>query len=198
MESTNADDFQLYLSGKNNFRYQVFPEYKAFRIDTYRPKWEKSTKDYLVDKWSAIWTDGYEADDAMGINQKEDTIICTIDKDLDQIPGAHYRWAIVRKGVEVTPEKLYEVSEEEAIYNFYYQLLVGDPADGIKGCAGIGKVKATRILSSCTSEQEMFKAVREVYGLDEEMNLNAQVLWIWRKENDNILERFKQFETTVE
>lgn len=193
LESTNADDFQLYLSGKNNFRYQVFPEYKAFRIDTYRPKWEKSTKDYLVDKWGATWTDGYEADDAMGINQKEDTIICTIDKDLDQIPGAHYRWAIVRKGVEVTPEKLYEVSEEEAIYNFYYQLLVGDPADGIKGCAGIGKVKATRILSSCTSEQEMFEAVREAYGLDEEMNLNAQVLWIWRKENDNILERFKEF-----
>jgi 5'-3' exonuclease len=193
LQATGAEQYQLYLTGKNNFRYQIFPEYKAGRIDTYRPQWEKSTKEHLVNSWNAVWTNGYEADDALGINQSDNTIICTIDKDLDMIPGNHYRWAITRNGVEVSPAREYVVSNEEAIHNFYYQLLVGDPADGIKGCKGIGKVKATGILSGCESEREMFEAVRDSYGCDEEMNLNAQVLWIWRKENDNVLERFKEF-----
>ena len=173
--ATGADSYKMFLSGPDNFRYRVFPEYKANRLDAKRPKWEKDVKTYLEIDWNGKWSKGCEADDLLGMNQTKDTIICTIDKDLDMIPGMHYNF--VKK-------ELYDISPEKAIYNFYYQLLVGDTADGIKGVPGIGPKKAARILAECQSEREMLEACREAYGNDDEMEMNAKVLWIWRKEGD--------------
>lgn len=110
----------------------------------------------------------------MDIN-KPVSIIATVDKDLDMIPGWHYNF--VKK-------ELYNVTPEQAIYNFYYQCLVGDTADGVKGVPGIGPKKAARILDACESEREMYEAVREAYGMDEAFEMNAKVLWIWRKKGD--------------
>ena len=68
---TGASEYELWLSGKGNFRYSVFPEYKANRIKAQRPKWEKEVKQYLVDNWNANWTEGIEADDMLGIRQMQ-------------------------------------------------------------------------------------------------------------------------------
>lgn len=186
LQATGADAFHLFLSGKDNFRYKVFPEYKANRREAKRPKWEQEVKTYFSLDWNAEWSDGCEADDMMGIALTElgdEGIIATIDKDLDMIPGKHYNF--VKK-------ELYEITPDQAVYNFYYQLLVGDTADGIKGVPGIGPKKAGRILAACESEREqllryekaMLEACREAYGSDEEMEMNAKCLWIWRKPGD--------------
>jgi 5'-3' exonuclease len=111
----------------------------------------------------------------LGARQTTDSIICTIDKDLDQIPGQHYNF--VRK------EK-YNVSEDEGNRFFFYQLLVGDPTDGIKGVPGIGPKKATRLLDS-TPPDEWLDRIRDLYASEEDLDLNAQCVYIWRKENDN-------------
>jgi 5'-3' exonuclease len=176
---------QVYLSGKNNFRYQVFPEYKVNRINAKRPKWEHEVKEYLSKQWGAEWSEGCEADDLLGINQMRgniDTTICTIDKDLDMIPGWHYNF--------VKKEK-YFVTPEEAIRFFYYQCLIGDTADGIKGAANIGPVKAKRILDACEAEanggdveRHYRDAVMNMFSSYEEFLMTAQCLWIWRKPND--------------
>lgn len=77
--------------------------------------------------------------------------------------------------------KVFEVSEHEAMYNLYYQMLVGDlQTDNIMGCGsyktlvyksgkkkgqeytkrvGIGPAKAKKILEGCTTEEEMYEAV---------------------------------------
>lgn len=180
-------EYELWLSGKGNFRYNVFPEYKANRIKVARPKWEHEVKAHLVKNWQANWSEGCEADDMLGIRQAtsepESTIICSIDKDLDMIPGWHYNF--------VKKEKYY-VTPEEATRWFYYQLMVGDSADGIKGCSGIGPKKADKFLSSCASEKEMYEGVLDLYGCYQEMLMNSRCLWIWQKENDNIEERWKE------
>ena len=117
---TESDEYEVYLTGKNNFRYSVFPEYKANRKDAKRPKWEQAVKDYLIIEWDAIVTDGEEADDKLGARQcelsfaEDNSVICTIDKDLDMIPGGHYNF--------VKKEKRY-ISPEEATRFFYYQLI---------------------------------------------------------------------------
>lgn len=171
----------MWLTGKGNFRYAVYPEYKGNRRGAIRPKWELEVKDYLVSTWSANYSDGCEADDMLGVRQCElsvdddNSVIVTIDKDLNMIPGGHYNF--------VKKEKFY-VTPEEGIRFFYYQLLVGDPTDNLKGCKGIGKVKAERLLSDGASEEEWFDIVRDAYSNDEEMTMNAQCLWIWRKMND--------------
>jgi DNA polymerase-1 len=185
IQATDATEYELWLTGPNNFRYQVFPEYKANRIGGYRPKWEKETKEFLIDNWNANVSEGCEADDMVGVRQceSENTIIAHIDKDIDMIPGWHYTWPIVRKGTVVREAKKYYVTPEEAHRFFCYQLLIGDPTDGLKGVVGVGPKKANAILDG-NKPEDWLEIIRGMYSCDEELILNAQCLWIWRKLND--------------
>ena len=183
LDTTNSDTFRVFLSGGNNFRHEIYPEYKANRKEMVDPKWRKLCKEYLVQEWGAEVTDGYEADDALGINQTVDTIICTIDKDLDMIPGLHYSWPIIRGGLTVREGRIYEVSEVEGLRSFYRSLLVGDRTDNIFGVDGIGKVKAAKAIDPLETEEEMFDRVAELYQGDmDRMLVNGKCLWIMREE----------------
>jgi 5'-3' exonuclease len=134
---------------------------------------------------------GCEADDMLGVRQCElscdsdESIICTIDKDLNMIPGSHYNF--VKK-------ERYVVTPEDGIRFFYYQMLIGDTTDNIKGVVGIGKQKATKLLDRCSTEGEYFDAVRDAYSNDEEMLMNARCLYIWKYMHDDPLEHFKRFD----
>lgn len=182
VDETSVESYELWFSGKDNFRYDVFPEYKANRIGAYRPKWEASTKRFLADEMGARWFDGAEADDILAIRQtelKDESIIISIDKDMRQVPGWHYSWELKRKEVVSRVAERVYVTPEEGLRHFYTQLIIGDNADGIPGCPGKGK-KAATILENLHSEQEMFEAVRSMYDCDEAMLLMGQVLWLWR------------------
>lgn len=172
-----ATEYEVWLSGANNFRYKVYPEYKANRQGGYRPKWEKEVKEFLKTTHNAQTIDNAEADDALGARQVSDgsTIIVTNDKDLKQIKGLHY---------DPVKKVLFTITPEEATYWFYYQMLIGDPVDNIKGVQGIGPKKATAILANCNSEKEMKQAVLDCYSCEEEYLLNAKCLWIFHKEDD--------------
>lgn len=182
LHETGVETYEVWFSGKNNFRYDLFPEYKANRIGGYRPKWEESTKQFLADRVDAKWFENAEADDALAIRQtelKDESIIISIDKDMRQVPGWHYSWELTRNEVVTRPAEKVYVSPEEGLRNFYTQLVVGDTADGIPGCPGKGK-KAATVLQDLHTEQEMFETVRAMYDCDEAMLLMGQVLWLWR------------------
>ena len=94
LEDTGATSYQVYLTGSNNFRREIAPSYKANRPDERPAHWE-AVRQFLVTQHKAIICDGYEADDEMGIQQDKETlttVICSIDKDLLQIPGRHYNF----------------------------------------------------------------------------------------------------------
>lgn len=185
MRETKATEYKLALSGDNNFRKKLYPEYKANRKDQVRPHWLLDAKDYLRQKWDAVSQDDCEADDLLGIWQcaGNNTIICSLDKDLHMIPGRHYSWEIgTTKWTR--PATLDHITTYEGFYNFYHQMITGDPSDNVKGIVGKGKVAAKSILADCLNESDMFEAVREAYDNDGEMLLNGQCLWIWRKQQD--------------
>lgn len=191
LRDTNATEYELWLTGGANFRYKVYPEYKANRHGAYRPKWEKEVRQHLTSSWQANTTDGIEADDMLGIRQMELTIdkddgsmIAHLDKDINQIPGWHFNWELNRLGKCVREKRQYFVTLEEGNRFFYYQLLTGDPTDNIKGAVGIGPKKAEALLDSM-EEHEWYNAVLDCYSCEEELDLNAQCLYIWRKHNDN-------------
>lgn len=179
LDEVGAKEQILFLTGKGNFRYEVYPEYKNFRQNKERPRWEQALRNHLVDQWEAQIVHGIEGDDACGIAQcgslKDKTIIIHQDKDINMIPGWHYNF--------VKKEKYY-VTDEEAIRFFYYQLLTGDRVDAIKGVAGIGPKKAEKLLDG-KEVNELFNIVSDCYSSEEEMDLNATCLWIWRKQKDN-------------
>jgi 5'-3' exonuclease len=186
-EACNQSSMELWLSGKNNFRYEVFPEYKANRINAKRPKWEHEVKDFMRVHFQANTSEGCEADDMLGVRATElgdGSIIATIDKDLDMIPGWHYNFV---------KREHYFVSPEKAIRHFYYQCIVGDAADGIKGVPGLGPKKAKNLLDACEEEalrdgtdvnKLYYECVSNLFSCYEEFEMTAKCLWIWRKPGD--------------
>jgi len=171
--------YQGYLTGKSNYRSEISSTYKQNRKDVRRPIHYDSLRDYLVTKWDFKVSDNQEADDAIGIdvyNSPEDsTCVMSIDKDLNMLRGWHYNFV---------KEILYYVTEQEAIKNFYTQILTGDRVDNIAGLKGIGPVKAKKILSNCNTEESLFKAVLNKYDNNiETLTERARLLWIRRQEN---------------
>lgn len=178
-------------------------EYLNATEDTYtyqpKPVWYEEVRTYLLDQHGAIMTRKQEADDALGIRQikgfddkkiiqkNASTVICTLDKDMRTIPGYHYNW---------WHEEFDWVSESDARYNFYTQILTGDTSDNIKGLPavagevreaygirasktnGCGPAAAKKILEGCKTDKQfceriysVFKSYVEEYyigeGLDE-------------------------------
>lgn len=148
LEEIDADIFQIYLTDSpSNFRKRIYPDYKANRIQE-EPIHNQYLKEYLVLKHGAIVAPEQEADDYLGIYQDKEnftTTICSIDKDLKQIPGHHYDFV---KGIKSF------VTEEESIEFFYIQVLSGDKGDNIHGIPGIGVVKAKKYLDKFFESRE--------------------------------------------
>lgn len=130
------------------FRHDLFDGYKANRKGQRKPIAWKAARAHLEATTNAVWRPRLEADDIMGIlatgqtklaPASADRIICSVDKDMKQIPGLHYDWT-KDEGVRV-------VSEQDADAFFYTQTIAGDPTDGIPGIPGVGMVKAAKLLA---------------------------------------------------
>lgn len=180
LAAVGAESYQVWLSDKreNNFRRQIYPEYKANRTRP-DPIHLAAVKQYLVDKWQANTAIGQEADDALGIEQTKaefgSTIICSIDKDLKQIPGRHYNFV---------KQEFDDVDELTGVRWFYKQLLIGDVSDNVVGVYGLGPKKSASLLDHITDEVEMFEIVQSKYDSLDRLLINGKVLWMRRKENE--------------
>ena len=181
LHSVQATSHQLYLTGANNFRKTINPQYKANRKDKPRPKWLEAVREALVLDWSASITDCIEADDAMGIAQTDSTVICSLDKDMLMIPGRHYNW-VKDLWTGVTPEL--------GLKFFWKQMIMGDVADNIQGIRGLGIVKAANLIDPITEEtveeldERCYKLVSDLYSDSNRLHINAKCLWIQRSPGD--------------
>lgn len=186
LHETNASSYKGFISGPENFRYSIDPTYKANRSDKERPAWLEPVREHLVVNWNAIVSDGIEADDNLGISQTmeyDETVICSIDKDLLQIPGMHYNF-VTGVWSHITPL--------DGWRNFYTQLIMGDKSDNIKGYDGLMRQKVPKFLQpvvdmihSSNSPEEMFGVVLGYYQLGDEALLNnGRLLYIQRKPDD--------------
>ena len=192
LTKTGADSYRAFLSGKSNFRKAIYPEYKANRTAP-KPVHLEALREYALDKQNAeLAPDTLEADDALGINQTDDTMIVSLDKDLLMVPGQHFSWEIKGKGW-TKPDKFFTQDAIGGIRLFFEQCLKGDTADNIKGIEKIGDKRAKALLADCVTEQEMFDTVRDAYSNDEEFIMNASVLWIMQHEEDVWKERFNAY-----
>lgn len=175
IEATEGASYSLYLTGKNNFRKKINTEYKANRKDTVPPVYLQECREYLVENHKAIISNGCEADDLLGLNQTQESVICSLDKDLLMIPGNHFNW---------TKLEFTHVKPLDGIRTFYKQMLIGDRSDNIFGVNKIGPVKAEKLIEHLDDEQEMFDVVYNLYNDSKRFVMNANCLWIWRNTNE--------------
>lgn len=144
-------------------RKTAYPEYKANRAKR-RNKWVPKIRKELLRMNFATVNEKWEADDLIkdrAIDLGVDNfVICSIDKDLKQIPGIHfdyYRPQLKGENGErvlddfgfpkIAPCRgLDIVSVEKAKKFFWLQMLMGDSGDNIKGIPRVGKVKGGRML----------------------------------------------------
>ena len=180
---TDADDdlmdYCVYITGKGNYRddVAVTAPYKGNRPSK-KPEGLQEIRKHLLEAHPSQLAEGEEADDLIAIaatRLKDNCVICTIDKDMDQIPGKHYNFV----------KKLrYTVTEEAAIRFFYRQLLTGDSVDNIIGLYGIGPKKAEAALQECKTELEMYRKCLEMYDNNEQRVIeNGRLLWLRREED---------------
>lgn len=176
LEATESEQYKTFLTGRGNFRKVINTEYKANRKDKEPPHYLQDCREYLIKEWNAVVSDGCEADDLLGIEQTDETVICSLDKDLLMIPGVHFNW----NKVEYT-----HVDQMLGLRTFYKQMLIGDRSDNIFGVDKIGPVKAAKFIDHLETEQEMFNTVLQLY--DDQYSrfiMNAQCLWIMQKEKE--------------
>lgn len=175
-----------------NYRMDIYPDYKAKRKPSKFPTdIVKTLRSNLVDEGLAIPSWGREADDLMRIWREEavlaghEPIVCSIDKDLDCIPGLH---CYIKK---LDSLEVYHVSPEDAERHYWEQVLKGDPSvDNIPGIPGIGPTKAKAMLADCHTTEEYEAAAvlayRAYYGDDWHQYLlaNGKLIHLQRSVND--------------
>jgi hypothetical protein len=138
----------------------------------------------LASEYAATVCTGYEADDFLGIEQSKHqtkSIICSIDKDLLQVPGHH--WNFVKEVHRF-------VSPFEALRNLYSQGILGDSSDNIPGFDGKLRQKAPIFVQKLIDplyemheEGEMYQYVLSLYSGDvETFHRNMNLLYILREE----------------
>jgi len=200
-----VDEIEIWLTAPNiehNFRFAIYPEYKSNRKNYEKPAHYQTVRDHLTRNWGAeISREGWEADDEVaaagwdywnnGSSLVNRTIICSIDKDLNTVPGHHYRWPTHNK-----EGSHYFLTEEEARHNYWCQVLMGDKSDNIPGLHRIGEKRSSSLLSGCTDDLSYYNTAKShwIVNLEKEgyteaeavekMHVTCQLLYLMRGDND--------------
>ena len=157
--------YHIYLSGETNFRddIAVTAPYKGNRDPDAKPPLLPAVREHLMKFWGATKSEGIEADDAVATaavreaKQGKSPVICSIDKDFDQIPLPRYNF--------ITGETIHP-TQDEATKNLYKQILTGDATDNIIGVEGIGPVAASELIDGCTKQIDMVAICVDQMGLE--------------------------------
>ena len=184
----------------NNFRYEIYPDYKANRERTPLTELVYLFKGWVIDELRndgeyVSTSDKYEADDlisqAVEVMEEHLPIVASIDKDLRQIVGCHFNYYKVKVGVDEFGEPVRDfkgfsyITPQEGRELLLKQLLIGDSADGIKGVKGLGPKKSAKLLEGKTKVQqirELIKAYKDTKRLRRNVHLMQLSSYLYVKD----------------
>lgn len=171
MKDANCTQYRAFMTHKNyRFGFASLKLYKGQRKEkpSYLPK-VREIGEGLCSNLGLEIESMIEADDKIGIaagmlrEKGIPYVVCTIDKDLNQIQGQHYTWSITKRDKTKTTPKWYTVQEFDGLKYLYEQCLTGDTVDNIGGLKGVGKVSAQKILEGCSTEVQLWERCLETY-----------------------------------
>jgi len=175
-DATKTQDVVIALSGPQNWRKGLEPQYKANRKNVRKPVVINPLRDFIRSRWDVLEEEGLEADDLLGLNANRTDILCSSDKDLLTVPGRHFNPNKPDEGIK-------KVTEREANYQHMVQTLTGDSTDNYPGCPGVGPVSAHKLLDPL-DEADWWPAVVKRYAAaghpEEDAILQARLAYILR------------------
>ena len=160
----NVERVITFSGSKGNFRKLITPVYKANRKKQELPPLLDEMHQFVKDEYNSVWGFGIETDDIVARYWKElsnevgrnNVMIVSIDKDYKQFPALIYNYHYKHKEV-------LDISEEEALYNFYEQMIVGDTADNVNYFKGKGKKYAEKYLADCNTKYQYTRKMLELF-----------------------------------
>ena len=165
LEDKYPIDKVLTFSGsKGNFRKLITKKYKANRKKQELPPLLDDMHQFVKDHYDSIWGYGVETDDMVARYWKQisddigrdEVMIVSIDKDYKQFPCLMYNYHYKHK-------EILDISEEEAMYNFYSQMIEGDTADNVNYFKGKGKKFAEKHFKDCTTKYQYTRKLYELF-----------------------------------
>ena len=153
-----------FSGSKGNFRKLITPVYKANRKVENIPPLLNEMHQFVKDEYDSVWGYGIETDDIVAkywynlSNEigRDNVMIVSIDKDYKQFPCLIYNYHYKHKVV-------LDISEEEALYNFYEQMIIGDTADNVNYFKGKGKKFAEKYLADCNTKYQYTRKMLELF-----------------------------------
>ncbi len=176
--------------GGSAARNEVYPEYKANRLET--PDAIKIAVPYIHKILKAmdipiVEVAGYEADDLIGTLSKQaekagyKTYMVTPDKDFAQLVSENifmYKPARMGNGIEIwgVPEVQAKFEVEDPLQVIDYLGMMGDAADNIPGLPGVGDKTAKKFIKAYGSLEGLLENTHELKGkMKEKVEENADL-----------------------
>ena len=163
-EIYTVDEVRVFSGSKGNFRKQLTRTYKANRNKQELPPLLSEMHQFVKDHYDSIYCYGLETDDLVARYWKQlsdeigrdNVMIVSIDKDYKQFPALIYNYHYAHREV-------LNISEDEALYNFYEQMIIGDIADNVNYFKGKGKRFAEKYLDDCVTHYQYTKKMYELF-----------------------------------
>ena len=160
----SVDKVITFSGSKGNFRKLITSDYKANRKAVDLPPLLNEMHDYVKDQYDSVWGHGIETDDIVArywfelSNEigRDNVMIISLDKDYKQYPALIYNYHFKH-------QKILDISEEEAMYNFYEQFIIGDSADNVQYFKGKGKKFAEKYLADCDTKYQYTKKMYQLF-----------------------------------
>lgn len=156
---------------RNNYRNEIYPEYKANRGDTpeeFIPQFPVLREVASLFGYKVLEKEGYEADDIIAticsvLNRRnyKSTIISS-DKDLYQLITENIDYFDPVKDKFITQKEVIAKFGVESDKVVSVQSLIGDPTDNIPGVRGIGPVTAAKLVNKYGSLRGIFNNIQEL------------------------------------
>jgi 5'-3' exonuclease len=154
----------LFNGSKGNFRKIITPKYKANRKKIQIPPLLNDMHEYVFNNYNGIQAFGIETDDLVAkywyeISKevgRNNVMIVSIDKDYKQFPALIYNY-------HYNHRQVLDITEEQAMYNFYEQMIVGDVADNVQYMKGKGVAFAKKYYKGCKTKYQYTRKLYELF-----------------------------------
>lgn len=160
----SVQEIKTFNGSKGNFRKKITPNYKANRKNQELPPLLHDMHQYVKDNYDSIYGYGLETDDLVAQywfklskeHGRNKVMIVSIDKDYKQFPALIYNY-------HYNHREFLDITQEQALYNFYEQMIQGDTADNVNYFKGKGKKFAEKYFKDCNTKYQYTKRMYELF-----------------------------------